>query len=223
MNYIKKYISLCKKLKTRKVEPHMVYEKHHCFPVSIFGDNDFVIHLTPKEHYIAHLLLWKAYRKRYGILDVRTRKMAVAFHWMIYGRSSARKSLNLISSLYQLARQAAVESKKGGSRPDMKGKPYFGASEEVKMNGIEKMRLKKIGMKISYPKNRRGVTCSKEKASKISKSRMQTSLKYVSMTSHEFAAWIHKQNLYRKDGARNGNVIRAILARQEKVEKYYVG
>lgn len=36
-------------------------EGHHVFPVSIFGKNSVIVNLTHREHYIAHLLLWKAY------------------------------------------------------------------------------------------------------------------------------------------------------------------
>ena len=34
-------------------------EAHHIFPISIFGKNKLTVNLTHREHYIAHLLLWK--------------------------------------------------------------------------------------------------------------------------------------------------------------------
>lgn len=64
MDYIKLYNTL---IETRKVlnrsKKTGFYEKHHIIPKCIGGDNkqSNLILLTPKEHYIAHLLLTKMY------------------------------------------------------------------------------------------------------------------------------------------------------------------
>ena len=69
---------------------------------------------------------------------------------------------------------AAKEAKKGKQRIDMMGKIYFGANEDTIRNGIEKMRNKKIGMKIpNYPKNRKSQPCSLEKTKKISEAQLK--------------------------------------------------
>ena len=103
----------------------------------------------------------------------------------------------------------------------MKGKKYFGASEDSIKNGIEKMRKKKVGMKVDYPKNRKSSPCSPEKSKKISETRKNTKLKFISMTEEEFNIWVSNQNLYRKDGAKNSNVTRVLMWRNISFEKYY--
>jgi len=86
MHYLKAYVRLVRRAETRIVEDGQnLYEKHHVFPVSLFGKNSRIVLFTLREHYLAHKLLWKACRKRYGYADQKTRKMANAFHWMVYG------------------------------------------------------------------------------------------------------------------------------------------
>ena len=86
MNYLKTYVSLVRKAQTQP-EP-LFYEKHHIFPESIYGKNSNVIKLSPKQHYIAHALLYKALIKRYGIKDKRSIKMIYAFWNMHITRKS---------------------------------------------------------------------------------------------------------------------------------------
>lgn len=216
MNYLKAYIHLIKRAKQRLSNGQQVYENHHIFPKSIFGDNGMTVYLSLREHYIAHKLLWKLFRKRYGAEDERTRKMAMAFHIMVYGKGDTNRPLKYDNSyLYESARIAVFEAKKGKIRSDMLGKSYFGASEETIRNGIEKMRQKKIGMKVKYPKNRKSQPCSKEKAEKISESRKNTKQKFIKMSKEEFEKWLSKQSMYTKSGRINSNVSRAINWRNE--------
>jgi hypothetical protein len=52
MNYLKQYIKLIRKAQHT---PHDGYcEKHHVFPKSVFGSNNFVVILSAREHYIPH-------------------------------------------------------------------------------------------------------------------------------------------------------------------------
>lgn len=54
-------------IESRKHRTHEgVIEKHHIIPKSMGGDNNLenIIELTPREHYIAHWMLWKAYRNK---------------------------------------------------------------------------------------------------------------------------------------------------------------
>jgi hypothetical protein len=76
-------------------------------------------------------------------------------------------------------------------------------------------------MKIKYPKNRKSSPCSIEKSKKISETRKNTKLKFLSMSEDEFNNWISNQNLYRKDGARNPNVTRVLMWRKISLENYY--
>ena len=83
MNYLHVYINLCR-TRSNKMKSNDEYrESHHIFPVSIFGKNDKVVNLTAREHYIAHLLLFKICLKRYGEKHSYTKKMANALIMMI--------------------------------------------------------------------------------------------------------------------------------------------
>jgi hypothetical protein len=170
MHYLKHYINLCRKSSNRtSTFERNEYENHHIFPESIYGKNKSTVRLTLREHYIAHLLLWKYFKKRYGTHNYRTRKMAQAFYMMVFGSDGDNyRTPNYTSRQFNLAKLAMYEAKKGKARTDMLGKKYFGASEETIKVGIQKMRIKKIGMKIeNYPKNRKSVSCTTEKIEKI--------------------------------------------------------
>jgi len=217
MNYLKHYIALMRKAKYRIIDENNTYEKHHIFPKSIYGENTNLVNLTCREHYIAHKLLWKTFKKRYGWKHQKTRKMALAFHIMIYGKGDTYRPSYNNSFLYESARKAVYEARKGKERNDMIGKSYFGAKEETIKIGIEKMRSKKIGMKINYPKNRKSQPCSAEKSHKISESRKKTKEKFCSMSKQEFDQWLSRQNYYVKDGRVNSNISRAIKWRNDIV------
>ncbi len=60
---------------------------HHILPRSFGGDNSSnnLIKLTDQEHYIAHMILWRAYRNT---------KTFWAFHMMLYTKGGNRERLN---------------------------------------------------------------------------------------------------------------------------------
>lgn len=66
MNYLKTYINLCRTRSSNSKSQDVYRESHHVFPVSVFGKNEFLVNLTPREHYIAHWLLYRLCMKRYG-------------------------------------------------------------------------------------------------------------------------------------------------------------
>lgn len=221
MNYFKIYKKLIKRaLKNERALQYV--ERHHVFPVSIFGSNDFVANLTFREHFIAHRLLVKIYEKRYGEHHSYTRKMYMAIHRMIY---SSPKKIHKSSRLYEYARKCARQSKIGKERLDMKGKSFFGASEERIREGIEKMRVKKTGMKIlNYPKNRKSPPCSEEKRKKISLIRKQTVNKFITMSNDEFWDWVHSCKKYANYKGKiqpNHNIVFAMKARGIELSTYY--
>lgn len=120
------------------------------------------------------------------------------------------------------SRKKISRAKTGVPRDDMKGKRYFGASEEKAQAGIEKMREKKTGMKINYPKNRKSAPPSEEKVAAISRARSRTKDKFIEMNDEQFEQWISQQNLYAKDGKRkNSNVTRVLAWRNIPLEVYY--
>ena len=95
MAYIARYNNFIESLKDQEVSG--VYEKHHIVPKSMGGTDDAtnLIKLTPRQHYIAHWMLWKAYGG----------KMAQAFHFMNHHPNY--KKIN--SKLYEQLRKDAVQ------------------------------------------------------------------------------------------------------------------
>jgi hypothetical protein len=138
MNYLKVYCNLIRKAENR-TPPEGCVERHHTFPKGIFGDNDRIVVLTPREHYIAHLLLEKIYIKRYGVGDERTKKMTLACLIM------RNRSENYNSHLYEQVRKRHSENMK--ERMSGEKNPCYGipCSEERK----QKIRETHLGRKAS--------------------------------------------------------------------------
>ena len=200
----------------RSPSSNHVYEKHHIFPRSVYGPNDLVVQLTCREHYLAHKLLWLGFKARYGTKSTKTRKMALAFYMMVYGTGDTYRDKVKTSYMYESARKAAREAKIGASRPDMKGKSFFGASDEQIVEIKEKIRNKKLGIKMNYPNNRKSSPRSGQTAITISESRKRTKDKFVLMSDAEFNEWLQKFDKPTKSGRINSNVTRAIKWRQDE-------
>jgi hypothetical protein len=109
MNYLKVYCNLIRKAENRTL-PDGYAEKHHTFPVSIFGKNKRIVVLTAREHYIAHALLEKVYIQRYGLKDKRTIKMITAF-WCMNNQNTLNEYFN--SYFYEYSKIRFIESIKG--------------------------------------------------------------------------------------------------------------
>ena len=62
MNHLKQYIKLIRKAQSR----NNGVEEHHIFPRSIYGENDYKVMLTMREHWLAHKLLFSIFLTRYG-------------------------------------------------------------------------------------------------------------------------------------------------------------
>jgi hypothetical protein len=238
MNYLGTYINLIRKAEKRdSVETYS--EKHHVFPVSIYGKNDRIVILTGREHFIAHWLLYKMCLKRYGNDHPNTIKMSRAWWNMSLNHNNKRYN----SRSFEYARKAMAESFKGEKNPskkpgvgakisnakrgikrnDIVGKSFFGASPETVEKIKEKIRDKKIGKKVNYPKNRKSAPCSEEKAEKIRQTRLNAEKRFQDMTQKDFEEWISKQKLFCKDGKRkNSNVTRALIWRNIPLDIYYV-
>jgi hypothetical protein len=107
MNYEKHYYSLIftRKLLNRKKEKTVYYEKHHILPKSCGGTNEEenLVFLTFKEHFIAHVLLTKMYE---GELK---RKMCYAL-WRMSNISKNHKRI-LSSSQYKICKEAERKAK----------------------------------------------------------------------------------------------------------------
>lgn len=113
MNYLKIYCNLIRKAekrgytKKKAKELNLYVEAHHVFPVSIFGKNKRIVHLTAREHYIAHVLLERICINRYGRNHRNTKKMTNA-HVIMGGRGKYRNS-----HLYESAKKRYSEDRTG--------------------------------------------------------------------------------------------------------------
>jgi hypothetical protein len=130
MNYLRAYVNLIRKSQNQS-EPD-IYEKHHVFPKSVYGKNNYVVKLSPRQHYVAHALLYKAFKNRYGSNHPKTHKMICAFNAM-HSKSQKYKYIN--SRLYERLRKDFSESISGANNP-FYGKTH---TEETK----QKMRKPK--------------------------------------------------------------------------------
>ena len=135
MNYLKVYCNLIRKAENRTL-PEGYTEKHHTFPKSIFGNNNRIVVLTSKEHYIAHCLLERIYVKRYGIDDIKSQKMLFAHLAM----KSYKRYFN--SRLYESCRVKYSNSISGSNHW------YYGKS-------LTEEHKEKIGVKVRGKNNPR--------------------------------------------------------------------
>lgn len=116
MNYNKHYYKLCysRQKLNRSREDGRYYESHHIKPKSLGGgenQNNKVL-LTPKEHFIAHLLLYYIYKEVGGD---SLRKMAFAL--VSFKTTNLNKNLKRVdikgSRSYEVFREAAIAASKG--------------------------------------------------------------------------------------------------------------
>jgi DNA-binding CsgD family transcriptional regulator len=111
-------------------------EIHHMVPKSMGGSNnkENLVNLTPREHFLAHWLLWKIHRNR---------QMSMAFFSMCQYRKGERKNFKISSRSYEEARLSRIitgisEETKEKMSKAKKGKIYS-------LKTREKMSLAKIG------------------------------------------------------------------------------
>lgn len=142
VNYLKHYIKLMRKAEqrgwTKKSAPCYV-EEHHIFPTSVFGENRRVVYLMAREHFIAHLLLWRACRKRYGVQHWKTAKTGKAVQAM--SMKSKHTKDRQTGRLYEIAKKANSESMSG----DLHWSRQEGAVSPFSILNKDPIRAKEIG------------------------------------------------------------------------------
>lgn len=107
------YYALINRAKSRNIQPDVV-EKHHVIPKSLGGTNskDNLVSLTPREHYVCHLLLTRMCKGE------ARRKMVYAF-WALANlcnKHQVRK--NVRGRIYESLRQEFVQFQKSLAGPD---------------------------------------------------------------------------------------------------------
>lgn len=126
MDYLKTYEALISKARTAKKKGYT--EEHHIIPKSIYGqglldesglshvdDENNLVTLTAREHFVAHWLLHRAFPE--------DRNLALAFFGMAYLKSTDQKRDYIISSrTFAEAREAGAKAKeKSILQYDLKG------------------------------------------------------------------------------------------------------
>lgn len=166
MNYLKHYIKLVRnaKRKCRKRGDGNYYEGHHVKPKSLGGKH--IVLLTAREHFIAHFLLYKHFRK-HGNKNQHI-KMSRAFKAMTF--QSADNITRYTSKSFEYARIAFNESMKGENHP------FFGkkhsketlekisksllSNEEWRKNSSENM--KNVRRNVTDEQEKHRISCVKE-------------------------------------------------------------
>jgi hypothetical protein len=115
MNYLNHYLKLVRRSERRgwtKESAGCYVEEHHVFPKGVYGENNRVVYLTAREHLLAHLLLWRGFRKRYGVENWRTSKVAFAVTAMRFN-SSTHNRRPLTCRQFELVKTARSEAMQG--------------------------------------------------------------------------------------------------------------
>ena len=124
MNYIRIYWSIIHNRLHNKVDGYV--EHHHIIPLSEGGpdNNDNIVALTAREHYICHLLLAKIYDDY---------KMLSAVVWMRVARERWQsRSFKFNNRLYELVRKAFAKKISNSAKERYKDKtkhPMYGKKQ----------------------------------------------------------------------------------------------
>ena len=106
MNYALQYQKLCDRGQIRQPEDGIYYEKHHILPKCLGGTNDKtnITLITAREHFIAHMLLFKMHQ--HSTTRVRV-KLAAAISRMCWSQKERRK---LSSRQIAVAREVCAKN-----------------------------------------------------------------------------------------------------------------
>lgn len=143
MNYNLHYNLLIEKSKNRN-RPD-ICERHHILPKSMGGNNkkENIVYLTPKEHYVAHHLLWKIHRNR---------EMYYAFWCMLTRMGRNKETFRVTGRLYEQSKihhKAFSSELHRGKIPWNKGKTNIYSEEslikmsEARIGFIESIETRK--------------------------------------------------------------------------------
>ena len=129
--YAVRYINF---IKSRPVDRKLDYvEQHHILPKSLYPafefNKDNLISLTPKEHYIAHLLLYRAFPKSYFML----RAFWCMCNGWYFSETQKRLKPRTTSKIYSVLRETISDEM---SKRMSKNNPY--TQQKIKDKIIEK-------------------------------------------------------------------------------------
>jgi hypothetical protein len=159
--YTKWYNSIICKAKSRNINSYT--EKHHIIPVSLGGTNEpsNLVKLTPREHFICHLLLTKMTSGN----DFY--KMSHALHMMISAVNIGEGRYIPTGKIYEYSKRLFIESIDSIWTPEKKEK------QSKKISIIMKERLSKLNSKEKFERTQKSFSSKKswtlERRKKISK------------------------------------------------------
>lgn len=125
--YLNVYINIIERALLRVRDESTYYEKHHILPKCMCDDNKQkrdkinLVYLTAKEHYIAHILLWKATNDSLLAYSVKT--------FIMSNKRVLRGNMRFNSNLFARAREESriYNSKNAKEWMSKKGHPRTGA------------------------------------------------------------------------------------------------
>lgn len=135
MNYLKHYIKLIRKAQVCSTSGYT--ERHHVFPKSIFGENNYVVNLTARQHYVAHALLEKICILRYGLSHPFSRKMIHAF-FMMNNTQGIGQQRYVNSRLFEASKIRFSERMSGENSPFYGKKKVFSEQHLANMRASRK-------------------------------------------------------------------------------------
>lgn len=162
-----RYLKLCEAWGNQILDKDTQVEKHHICPQSMFPEFKDgrthkwnIVRLTPRQHYIAHVLLWKIFRNR---------QMALAARYMMFTlkhskRLSSKQLKRLSSKQYERLRIDAstkgITFSKDHKNNISKARIGFKASAETraKMSIIHSNRSPEIRAKIGARHRGKGIS-----------------------------------------------------------------
>lgn len=128
MNYEVIYDSLIQKRQANKLLKKDCYcEQHHIVPVSLGGSDEDqnLVNLTAAEHYVAHLLLERITRDKYGANSKQHMSMLNAIFFM---SNIERYGKKITSKTYQYLRESYAQMM--SEKMTGEGNPMFGRNDQ---------------------------------------------------------------------------------------------
>ena len=159
MDYKKIYCNLIDKRKKNQLPVDEYGENHHIIPKSLGGldDNDNLVRLSAREHFISHLLLSEMYEKE----SYEWYKMNHAFQMMCSSSNSQLRYIN--SRIYELKRLDFKKTMSWSQSGEKNSQFGIKKSDEIKLK-IKESLSKRLGITDGLnAKERKKVKRQKEK------------------------------------------------------------
>lgn len=168
MDYKRHYDLLMEKVKNRALLKDIYTERHHILPKCLGGGNtkDNIVKLLPKEHFIAHLLLFKIYPNN--------KEIAYAFWMMCNGNRKEKRGYLVSGKIYEEIRNKFIEI--------MKSRGGFFKGKNHTEDSKQKNRDSHIGK--STWNGKKHTKESKEKMSESAKGRKLSSATRKKMSEY---------------------------------------